>query len=101
MKLSRRQLITAATAAAAVPMAMNASAQTSAGAPPDDVPESARVNRVGVTTLNGRSLPYRMVNGVKEFHLIAEEIEHEFAPGQKIKAWGYNGSTPGPTIEAV
>jgi FtsP/CotA-like multicopper oxidase with cupredoxin domain len=102
MKLSRRQLITAATAAAAVPMAMNASAQTSSGAPPEDVPDSGRaLNRVGITTLNGRSLPYRMVNGVKEFHLIAEEIDHEFAPGQKIKAWGYNGSTPGPTIEAV
>jgi len=54
-----------------------------------------------VTTLNGRSLPYRMVDGVKEFHLVAEEVEHEFAPGTKIKAWGYNGSTPGPTIEAV
>jgi FtsP/CotA-like multicopper oxidase with cupredoxin domain len=102
MKLSRRQLITAATAAAAVPMAMNASAQTSSGAPPEDVSDSGRaLNRVGITTLNGRSLPYRMVNGVKEFHLIAEEIEHEFAPGQKVKAWGYNGSTPGPTIEAV
>ena len=35
------------------------------------------------------------------FHLIAEEIEHEFAPGTSIKAWGYNGSTPGPTLEAV
>ncbi|EIK45081.1 multicopper oxidase [Cellvibrio sp. BR] len=54
-----------------------------------------------VITPNGRTLPYRMNNGVKEFHLIAEEIEHEFAPGSKIKAWGYNGSTPGPTIEAV
>jgi FtsP/CotA-like multicopper oxidase with cupredoxin domain len=42
-----------------------------------------------------------MRDGVKEFHLIAEEVEHEFAPGTKIKAWGYNGSTPGPTIEAV
>lgn len=54
-----------------------------------------------VITPNGRTLSYRMNNGVKEFHLIAEEIEHEFAPGTKIKAWGYNGSTPGPTIEAV
>lgn len=54
-----------------------------------------------VITPNGRTLPYRMNGGVKEFHLIAEEIEHEFAPGTKIKAWGYNGSTPGPTIEAV
>ncbi len=57
--------------------------------------------RTPITTLNGRSLPWRVVNGVKEFHLIAEEVEHEFAPGTKIKAWGYNGSTPGPTIEAI
>jgi FtsP/CotA-like multicopper oxidase with cupredoxin domain len=56
---------------------------------------------VPVTTLNGRSLPYVMKDGVKEFHLVAEEIEHEFAPGCKAKCWGYNGSTPGPTIEAV
>ena len=42
-----------------------------------------------------------MNNGVKEFHLVAEEIVHEFAPGSKATCWGYNGSTPGPTIEAV
>ncbi|MEX2517689.1 MAG: copper oxidase [Gammaproteobacteria bacterium] len=54
-----------------------------------------------VRTLNGHNLPYKKKNGVKEFHLIAEEIEHEFAPGSKAKCWGYNGSTPGPTIEAV
>ena len=54
-----------------------------------------------VITPNGRTLPWRMRDGVKEFHLIAEEIEHQFAPGTRIKAWGYNGSTPGPTIEAV
>jgi manganese oxidase len=50
---------------------------------------------------NGRTLPYRMDNGVKEFHLIAEPVEKEFAPGMKIKSWGYNGSSPGPMIEAV
>lgn len=54
-----------------------------------------------VQTPNGWTLPYRMNNGVKEFHLVAEEIEHEFAPGSTAKCWGYNGSTPGPTIEAV
>ena len=54
-----------------------------------------------VRTLNGWTLPYRMVDGVKEFHLVAEEIEHEFAPGCRAKCWGYNGTTPGPTIEAV
>jgi len=54
-----------------------------------------------VRTLNGETLPYVMKDGVKEFHLTAEEIEHEFAPGSKAKCWGYNGRTPGPTIEAV
>ena len=54
-----------------------------------------------VRTLNGWTLPYRLNNGVKEFHLVAEEIEHEFAPGSRARCWGYNGTTPGPTIEAV
>ncbi len=54
-----------------------------------------------VHTPNGWTLPWRMVDGVKEFHLVAEEIEHEFAPGCVAKCWGYNGSTPGPTLEAV
>lgn len=54
-----------------------------------------------VVTPNGRPLPWKLVDGVKVFHLIAEEIDHEFAPGLKAKCWGYNGTTPGPTIEVV
>ena len=54
-----------------------------------------------VRTLNGWTLPFRMNGDVKEFHLVAEPVEHEFAPGCRAKCWGYNGSTPGPTIEAV
>ncbi len=54
-----------------------------------------------VVTPNGSTLPWKMVDGVKEFHLTAEAIEWEVAPGMTIKAWGYNGQTPGPTIEAV
>ena len=50
---------------------------------------------------NGKKLPWKNVNGVKVFHLIAEEVEHEFAPGIKAKCWGYNGSVHGPLIEAV
>ena len=56
---------------------------------------------VPVRTLNGWTLSHHLRDGVKEFHLVAEEIEHEFAPGSKAKCWGYNGTTPGPTIEAV
>lgn len=52
-------------------------------------------------TLNGESLPWEMVDGVKVFRLTAEEVVREFAPGMQVKCWGYNGLTPGPTIEAV
>ena len=54
-----------------------------------------------VVTLNGWSLPFRMRDGVKEFHLVAEPVVREIAPGMTAKLWGYNGSSPGPTIEAV
>ena len=54
-----------------------------------------------VRTLNGWTLPYTIKGGVKEFHLVAEEVEHEFAPGSRGKCWGYNGTTPGPTLEVV
>src|SRR2546423_322908 len=47
-----------------------------------------------VVTPNGTALPYKLVGGVKVFHLIAEEFDHEFAPGLKARCWGYNGSTP-------
>ena len=40
-------------------------------------------------------------DGVKVGHLIAGEFEHDFAPGMRARIWGYNGGTPGPTIEGV
>ncbi len=54
-----------------------------------------------VITPDGASLPFRIVDGVKIFHLVAEEVQHEFAPGLKGSCWGYNGRVHGPTIEAV
>ena len=54
-----------------------------------------------VTTLNGWSLPWRMRGDVKEFHLVAEPVIREIAPGMKANLWGYNGQSPGPTIEVV
>jgi len=54
-----------------------------------------------VVTLNGWSLPWKMNNGVKEFHLVAEPVVREIAPGMKANLWGYNGQSPGPTIEVV
>jgi len=54
-----------------------------------------------VVTLNGWTLPWRMNGDWKEFHLVAEPVERELSPGMTAKLWGYNGQTPGPTIEAV
>lgn len=54
-----------------------------------------------VITPNGCTLPWRMEDGVKVFHLIAEPVQREFAPGLVVNCWGYNGVTPGPTIEVV
>ena len=83
-------------------------AATSAQAKSTVTPETNMSNKSNkelgynpVRTPNGWTLPYTEKDGVKEFHLIAEEIEHEFAPGSTAKCWGYNGTTPGPTIEAV
>lgn len=72
-------------------------AQSVGAAPP--VPHDPRYTPV--RTLNGWTLPWKMNGGVKEFHLVAEEVTHEFAPGSRATCWGYNGTTPGPTIEAV
>jgi FtsP/CotA-like multicopper oxidase with cupredoxin domain len=54
-----------------------------------------------VITPNNVSLPWKIVDGVKVYHLIAEPVDHEFAPGLRAKCWGYNGRVHGPTIEAV
>ena len=54
-----------------------------------------------VITPNGTTLPYKIVDGVKIFHLIPGEVDHEFAPGLRAHCWGFNGQVHGPTIEAV
>jgi FtsP/CotA-like multicopper oxidase with cupredoxin domain len=63
-------------------------------------PPNGRPYQPGAT-LNGWTLPWRMRNGVKEFHLVAEAVTREIAPGMKAHLWGYNGQSPGPTIEVV
>jgi FtsP/CotA-like multicopper oxidase with cupredoxin domain len=46
-------------------------------------------------------LPSQMKDGVKEFHLVAQHVRREILPGTTFDFWGYNGSMPGPLIEAV
>jgi manganese oxidase len=54
-----------------------------------------------VVTPDVPDLPFEMDNGVKVFHLIAEPVKQEILPGKIVNLWGYNGSAPGPTIQAV
>jgi manganese oxidase len=104
----RRQFIRRAAAlmgtAAVSPVAMSAvpeaPAATSAATQPPLAPVAGRPYNP-VVTLNGWTLPWRMNNGWKEFHLVAEPVVRELAPGMKARLWGYNGQSPGPTIECV
>ena len=106
--LSRRNFLNASGAVLGASLISRAEAatlpeaqfQTSAAtqaplAPPDGRPYNP------VVTLNGWTLPWRMRDGWKEFHLIAEPVVREIAPGMKAHLWGYNGQSPGPTIECV
>ena len=45
------------------------------------------------------NLQYRTLNDIKYFELVAEQVQSEILPGLFINAWGYNGSSPGPTIQ--
>ncbi|MDF1485140.1 copper oxidase [Ramlibacter sp. H39-3-26] len=106
--MNRRNFFTsAATTVAAASVAHSALAalpdvaqQTgSATAAPLPAPAGQPYNPV--VTLNGWTLPWRMNAGVKEFHLVAEPVVREIAPGMQVNMWGYNGQSPGPTIEVV
>lgn len=44
-------------------------------------------------------LPWKMVDGAKEFHLVPMAVKQEFHPGVWMNVYGYNDSMPGPTIE--
>jgi manganese oxidase len=74
--------------------------QTAPDTMPPLVPNTGRPYNP-VVTLNGWTLPWRMNKGVKEFHLVAEPVVREMTPGFKAHLWGYNGQSPGPTIEVV
>ena len=50
---------------------------------------------------NGAALPFKVVDGVKVFHVIVDEVDHAFDSGLRAKCWGYNGRVNSTTIEAV
>ena len=104
--ITRRQMIrtsAALLAGGAVSAAFRgaSAAEEDAAATRSPIPAPPGQTYTPVVTPNCSTLPWKMENGVKVFHLTAEPVKREFAPGMVVNCWGYNGSTPGPTIEAV
>ena len=105
---TRRKFLRASAAAlgaatvgrAALAALPEAATMTQPATQPPLIPASGRPYNP-VVTLNGWTLPWRMNAGWKEFHLVAEPVVREIAPGMKAHLWGYNGQSPGPTIECV
>jgi manganese oxidase len=114
MTVTRRTLLTSTLAAGAAALTgRKALAQghdhgghppPAAPQPPPPTPAPARRAAASARKLvvpNGSLLPWKLVDGVKVYHLRAEPVKHQIAPGLDITAWGYNGSTPGPVIEGT
>jgi FtsP/CotA-like multicopper oxidase with cupredoxin domain len=102
MTLDRRKLIGSTLAAGAALVGGRRLAAAQPAAHPAPAPPPATNTKFSpVVVPNGRTLPFELRDGVKIFHLVAEPLKHELAPGLAIEAWGYNGGTPGPLIEAV
>jgi len=68
---------------------------------PQEASESGRGRvPVPVRTPDVPSLAPEMDGGVKVFRLVAEPVKRKIAPWKTIDCWGFNGSCPGPTIQA-
>jgi hypothetical protein len=75
--------------------------------PPHPEPGEPGKHYRPTVTLNGTTAKWRLVDGVKVFHLTCEEVWHEFIPktedneAVRAQCWGFNGQVHGPTIECV
>ena len=91
----------ATAAEAAVPLGLPVQAALGSFDPRARAPGMPNRDYMPVVVPNGTKCPWKIVNGVKVFHLVAEEFEHEFAPGLKATCWGYNKQVNGPVLEMV
>jgi hypothetical protein len=90
-----------------VPSAKPADTQPPWMRAPDPEPGKPGKHYTPTVTLNGSTLPWKLVDGVKVMRLVCEEVWHEFVPktaaneALRARCWGYNGQVHGPTIECV
>jgi FtsP/CotA-like multicopper oxidase with cupredoxin domain len=105
MTISRRTMLSGSLLAGATLLAKRDANAQPAPTPtpgPTPPPPSTPTGAPGrVVVPNGWTLPFKQRGKVKVFHLIAEEVKHQIAPGLDVIAWGYNGTTPGPLLEVT
>ena len=101
MLTTRRNVIVTAGAAALAGSAARLFGQDADGVQAPSATRAPSEGFVPIESPNTSKLPWKLVDGVKVFHLVAEPVKREFAPGLVVDCWGYNGETPGPVIEAV
>ena len=99
MAFDRRNLFQGILASAGFATAGRALARHAGAGPPQGRLWQPRAGIVGVHTPDLSKMPWRMEDGAKTFHIVAEPVRTEFVKGRAVDAWGYNGSVPGPTIE--
>jgi FtsP/CotA-like multicopper oxidase with cupredoxin domain len=108
MNSSRRSFLRGLASAAGVATAATAEAQhvhpatpgVSSAAPRRiDPGTGGRV--VPVVSPDVPDMPFRVEGGVKVFDIEVGHVRTEFIPGRIVDAWGFNGSIPGPTIQAI
>jgi manganese oxidase len=72
-----------------------------------DMHSAANTAAIGALPLRNPSnrldpFPYTLsADGYKEFRLEASAFRWEYAPGQWVHVWGYNGQIPGPEIRVT
>ena len=79
--LGRRQLLSSA----ALGFFQTKGIPTTPSTPHFDLPKNeGPFPYTPVETPNGVTMPWKLVDGVKEFHIVAEPVDREFTPGMIV-----------------
>ncbi|MCX5747003.1 MAG: copper oxidase [Proteobacteria bacterium] len=106
MTLSRRKLLGGSLVAGVAALGRKAGAAPTPATPTVPPPPPGKPGRSSLVVPNGSILAAQKRSTTRDgatrvYHLTAGPIKHELAPGLVIDTWGYNGTTPGPVIEAI
>jgi FtsP/CotA-like multicopper oxidase with cupredoxin domain len=110
-RLSRRKLLAGAAPLVAAPALAKLGLDRDAKAAHEHTFSQAVMHGEGAPAVGGphdldallyppRPMPYRP-GRVREYTLVAQDLDVEIAPGIHFPAWTYNGTVPGPVIRAT